>query len=122
MNGYLVKLNTIDLTPYLKSYNVSRPKLSTDSGRNMAGNLVFTHLGIFPKLTLEFRPITEAEADTIITLLDNPSVTVSWWDAVTRGYKEAAFYPSDFDYSILLKDRGYYNTFKVSLVSINKMQ
>lgn len=121
MNGYLIKINNVDVTSYLKRYNVSRPKLSTDSGRSLTGNLKFTHLGIFPKINLEFRPMDESEVDTVVTILDSPTISVEWWDAVTRGYKTGDFYAGDFDYSMLLKDRGIYDSFKVSLISINKM-
>lgn len=122
MNGYLIKINSLDLTPYLKKYSVARPKLFADAGRNMRGNLKNTFLGVFPKITLEFRPINETEADTILTVLEGSIFTVEWYDAVTRGYKTGDFYPGDYDYSILLKDRGIYDSFKVSLITYNAME
>lgn len=126
MNGYLVKLNTTDVTGFLKApsgYEVHRAKLWTDAGRNMSGNLRSTFLGIFPKITLDVRAgLSNDELQPLINILDNTQITVEWWDVVTQGYKSGTFYAGDFTYSMHRKNgQEFYDTFKVSLISFNKM-
>lgn len=124
MTGYLVRINGSDL-PNLKSYAVQRTKLYSSAERNGQGNLKTTFLGIFPKIMLEFAPMNEADMSTLITLLDNDSFTVSWYDEKTNNYKSGTFYAGDFDYSLIKKTKGatpaLYNEFSVNLISFNKM-
>ena len=118
--AYLAKINGTELKR-IKKYEVSLPKLSTDAGRNMKGNLKVTHLGIFPKLSLEFRPMTEEQMAEIGVLLDNPSFTLEWWNPISRSYKTDTFYSGDTSFSLILKDKRIYDSFKVSIIAFNAM-
>ena len=123
MTGYTLKINTTDITGYLKSpggYTTQRAKLWKDAGRNMTGNLLSTFLGIFPKIKLNVRAgLSDSEISTLTTLLDNASFTVQWWDSKSQSYKTGTFYAGDFD--IPLHTKGFYDTFQVSLISFNKL-
>ena len=115
----LVKINNISL-PKLKAYKVQPNKLWTEAGRNMAGDLRSTFIGIFHKLLLEFAPTTEAECSTIINLINLPSFTVAWYDEATDSMKTGTFYAGDFDYSVLKKADGIYDAFSVNLIPFSK--
>lgn len=121
MTGYLLKINTIDLTPYISEYKVERPKLVTDAGRNLKGDLRASFLGIYPKINLTFKALTESETSTVVGLLDNASFTVNWWDPGSQTYKSGTFYAGDFDSSLIIKNRGIYAGFRVNLISFSKM-
>lgn len=116
----LIKINTVDITK-LTDWEVERNKLWTDAGRNMAGDLRSTFVGIFPKVQLSFGYLTAEEVSEIAGLLDNPSFTVEWWDVVTQSLKSGTYYASDFSIPIWSKAREMYKPFKVSLVPFNKM-
>jgi hypothetical protein len=114
-----VRINGVDL-PKLKSYKVQRNKLWTDAGRNMNGELRSTFIGIFPKIFLEFVNTTQAEISTLITLLDQASFTVSWWDELTDTMKSGTYYAGDFDYTVINKSKGLYEPFTVNLIPFTK--
>lgn len=118
---YLIKINSTEIYN-IKRYSVSLPKLNTDAGRNMKGNLKTTFLGIFPKIQVEFKPLSEAQVAEIGALLNNPSFTLQWWNPVTQTYKTGTFYSGDTDFSLLMKEKGIYDSFKVSLISYNAME
>jgi hypothetical protein len=120
ISSILVKINGTTLTG-LKGYTVERNKLWTDAGRDMGGNLHSVHVGLFPKLNLEFRPLTDTELAVLIPLLDLPSFTVEWYDAGTNTVKEGLYYSGDYKYSVYRKDTGLYETFTVNLIPYNKM-
>ena len=117
---YTIKINSTAL-PKLKKYKVGRNKLFTDSGRNMAGELRASFVGIFPKIMLEFAPTTASEMATIADLLDNPFFTVSWWDAESQSLKSGSYYASDFEVGLLDLSRELYEGFSVNLVPVAKM-
>lgn len=117
---YLIKINNTSL-PKLKAYKIGRNKLFSEAGRNMAGTLRATFTGIFPKISLEFAPLTATEMATLDGLLDNPFFTVSWWDARTQAIKSGEYYASDYDNSILDVERELYQGFTVNLVPVAKM-
>lgn len=117
---YLVKIGTTELQN-LKSFTVERNKLWTDADRNLNGDLKATFVGVFPKLVLEFGYLTEAELKANVTLLDDPSFTVSWWDSEKTDYSSGSFYAGDFGYPLFDKEKGRYSPFKVSLIPYSKL-
>lgn len=118
--SYLVRINSTDI-PKIKDYKVQRNKLWTDAGRNLAGDLRSTFIGIFPKIMLVLAPLTEAQMTSLITLLDAPSFTVSWWDAKTQTHKSGTFYAGDFEIGVLKKSTGMYEDTKFNLIPFNKL-
>ena len=117
---YTIKLASTDISSYLKSYEVERNKLWTDADRNLAGGLKATFIGIFPKITLEFTYLSETNLKTVIGLLDEPSISVNWWDSKSGGYKTANYYSGDYNYPLFDKTRELYEPFSVSLIPYEK--
>ena len=116
----LLKINSTTL-PGIKSYKVQRNKLWADAGRNMAGNLRSTLIGIFPKLLVEFTYLTRAQMSTVIGLLDNGSFTVEWYDEYTDTVKSGTFYAGDYDIPLFSKSTAVYASFSVNLIPFNKL-
>lgn len=117
---YYIKIDDQDISKLTK-FSVGRNKLWTDSGRNMAGELKSTFIGLFPKITLEFSYLTTDEVSIIAGLLDQPSFTVSWFDVVSKSHKSADYYASDFDVPAFDKDRQLWEPFSVNLVPFKKL-
>lgn len=118
---YLVEIDDTPL-PQLKKFKVGRNKLWANADRNMAGELRSTFVGIFPKLTLEFAPMSDADLRTLIGLLDQPSFTVTWYDEYTQTDATGTYYASDYEYSIFNQYWGLYEGFTCSLVPFTKYE
>ena len=115
----LIKINNV-LLPKLKGFEVSREKLYSTANRNMAGNLKAAFIGIFPKITLSFTNTSQVEMSTIISLLDLPSFTCSWWDELTDTVKSSKYYAGSYKYAVFKKSQGSYMPFTVDLIPYNK--
>jgi hypothetical protein len=120
---YLVKIGSTELDGYLKQNGliVERNKLWTDADRNLNGDLKATFIGVFPKLTLEFTYLTEAQMKTITGLLDDSSFTVSWWNSKIEDYTSATYYAGDYSYPVFNKEKGTYESWGVSLIPFSKV-
>jgi hypothetical protein len=118
---YLVKISSTELDQYLKGLTVERNKLWVDADRNLNGDLKATFIGIFPKILLEFKHLTEAQLKTVTGLLEPSSISVSWWDSKAEDYSSGSFYASDYGYPVFNKSKGLYEPFSVSLIAYNKL-
>lgn len=115
----LLKINSTVISK-LAEWEVERNKLWTDAGRNMAGDLKATFIGLFPKIVVNFGYLTGAELATVATLLDATSFTAEYWDVKTQTMKSGTYYASDYSTPIFDKNRELYKPFKVSLVPFKK--
>ena len=65
-------INNISMGQYLVQATYGYHKLFDESsGRNLAGSMVATLIGIFPKLILQFRKLTKEELEIIIQILES---------------------------------------------------
>ena len=116
----LIKINNTELTK-VKKYKVTRAKLWADAGRNMAGDMRATFIGIFPKISLEFVTLTAEEVADLIGVLDAPSFSVTWFDAYSSSTKTADYYAGDYEYSLYRADTESYEGFTVDLIPFKKL-
>lgn len=71
----------ISLGEYITEAKYEYNKLyANGSGRNLAGAMISTLLGIFPKIIVKFRPLTKTELELLIPILDNPTQQVQYYD------------------------------------------
>lgn len=68
-----------------------------DSGRNLAGEQSGTLLGIFPKITVQFRKLNKAELELIAGVLDNATQVVSYYDPNKKAQVEMDTYTGDWE-------------------------
>ena len=70
---------------------------ASDSGRNLAGVMSGTLVGIFPKIILQFRKLTKAELEIVIPLLDAQNQTVKYYDPFKKATVEMTTYTGDYE-------------------------
>ena len=81
VNKDSIKVNGISMGQYLVQADYEYNKLwSSDTGRNLAGTQSGTLIGIFPKLVLQFRRLSQEELHKIAPILDSARQTVEYYD------------------------------------------
>jgi hypothetical protein len=93
-----IMVNNISMGPYITEAKYGYNKLwSSDSGRNLAGSMTGTLVGIFPKITLQFRKLTKSELETIVPLLDSATQNVRYYDPKKGAYITIQTYTGDYE-------------------------
>lgn len=109
----------IDLGQYLVQANFGYHKLwASDSGRNLAGSQTGTLIGIFPKLTLQFRSLNQTELELLVPILDSASQEVTYYDPYKKAETTMSTYAGDW--TIANKRVGKNEGFKCSFISKEK--
>lgn len=81
VNKDSIKVNGISMGQYLVQAEYEYNKLwAPDSGRNLKGKQTGTLIGIFPKLVLQFRRLSQEELHIIAPILDSARQTVQYYD------------------------------------------
>ena len=93
-----ITIDNVSMGQYLIQAKYGYNKLwSNDSGRNLAGAMTGTLIGIFPKITLQFRKLTQEELEIITPILDSPSQTVSYYDPTKQDVVTIETYTGDYE-------------------------
>ena len=91
-------VNNVNLGQYILEAKYSYNKLwSSDSGRNLAGTQSGTLIGIFPKITVQFRKLTQAELETLAPILDSARQTVQYYDPNKKAMTTMTTYTGDYE-------------------------
>lgn len=115
-------VNNINLGQYILEAKYSYNKLwSSDSGRNLAGTQSGTLIGIFPKITVQFRKLTQVELETLAPILDSARQTVKYYDPNKKAMTTMTTYTGDYEIDnkgIIghVKNEG----FQVSFISVKR--
>lgn len=94
--------NYLSLGQYLVEAKYGYNKLWSDGGRNLAGTMTATFLGIFPKLILQFRSLNKTEFEAIAPILDAPAQSLKYYDPTKKATVTMDTYTGD--YEIVNKD------------------
>ena len=98
VNKDSIMINNISMGQYLVEATFGFNKLwSSDSGRNLAGTQSGTLVGIFPKLSLQFRKLTKSELELIVPILDSTNQTVSYYDPYKKAQTTMTTYTGDYE-------------------------
>ena len=112
-------IDGISMGQYIVQATFSFPKLwSSDSGRNLAGKMTGTLIGIFPKLVLQFRPLTKEELNKIAPILDKSIQTVTYYDASKNKNITMTTYTGDWE--LLNRNINQNEGFSCSFISTKK--
>ena len=115
INRNSIKLNNISMGDYLLSAKYEFNKLwGSDTGRNLKGSFSGTLVGIYPKITLTFRKLTQAEMNLIAPILDSGSQSLTYYDPTTNSNKTITTYSGDWSYEnkrIMTKNDSFSCTF-----------
>lgn len=117
-----IRVNNISMGQYLLQAKYEYNKLwASDTGRNLAGSLSGTLLGIFPKITLTFRKLTKAEMNIIAPILDSATQTVQYYDPTTNSSKTLTTYTGDWNYvNKRISDKN--ESFEIAFISRERRQ
>ena len=90
-------INNVDMSPYILSVDYGYYKLwGKDTGRNLAGVWSGSIIGIFPKITMQFRKLTKAEVELLAPILDSGSLSVTYYDANKKTSTTMSCYSTDW--------------------------
>ena len=112
-------INNVSMGQYIVEAKFNYPKLwASDSGRNLAGKMTGTLIGIFPKIILQFRPLTKEELNIIAPILDSAIQTVVYYDPSKDRNITMSTYTGDWE----LKNRNIKQNegFSCSFISVAK--
>lgn len=99
INKDSIMINNVSMGQYLLGAKYEYNKLwGEDTGRNLAGKFTGTLVGIFPKLILTFRKLTQAEMNIIAPILDSSSQRVTYYDPSINQNKTITTYTGDWGY------------------------
>lgn len=91
-------VNNINLGKYIVEARYGYNKLwSSDSGRNLAGTQSGTLIGIFPKIVVQFRKLTQTELETLAPVLDSVRQTVQYYDPNKKAMTTMTTYTGDYE-------------------------
>ena len=91
-------INNVNMGQYILEAKYGYNKLwSNDSGRNMAGTQSGTLIGIFPKIILQFRRLTQTELETLVPILDSANQTVQYYDPYKKSKITMITYTGDYE-------------------------
>lgn len=90
--------------PKIINYDVEYDKLwGSDSGRNLAGDMKATLVGIFPKICLKIGATTEDDMSWFLSKANKAFITVEWYDAEIKGTRTAQCYSNNLKASLKSK-------------------
>ncbi len=107
--------------PKIKKYAPGYKKLwSDDTGRSITGENKGTLVGIFPKLTLTFAPMTEDEMSIVENITCQASCLVKYYDSHTKTLLQNSFYFGDVDTDLMRKDTMMFEECTITVVANKK--
>lgn len=97
-NSFLI--NNVNFGQYLMSVKFGYHKIwGKDTGRNnIAGTYTGTLIGIFPKFTLHFGALTQAQMEAIVPILDSAQQSVTYYDPNAKTTKTISTYSGDYEF------------------------
>lgn len=123
VNKNSITINGVNIGQYLVEAKYGFNKLwSQDSGRNLAGTQTGTLIGIFPKLTLQFRKLTKTELETIVPILDSARQTVTYYDPRKKQNVTMTTYTGDYEITNkhIINNNRKNEGFSCSFIAISK--
>ena len=98
LNKDSITVNGISIGQYLLNARYEHNKLwANDSGRNLAGVMSGSLVGIFPKIILQFGRLNKTDLETIIPILDATSQTFTYYDPNKKDYVTMTTYTGDYE-------------------------
>ena len=118
-----ITINNVSMGQYITQAQYDFNKLwGADTGRNLAGTMSGTLVGIFPKIILTFRKLTKSELEVIVPILDSARQSVTYYDPNKKANVTMSTYTGD--YGIINKNIISGNTknegFTCSFISVSK--
>ena len=91
-------INGVNIGQYIVQAKYGYHKLwGSDSGRNLAGEQSGTLVGIFPKITLQFRKLKRSELELLVPIFDSPLQTLTYYDPNKQNNITIETYTNDYE-------------------------
>lgn len=91
-------VNGLNLGPFILEAKFGFNKLwASDTGRNLAGTYSGTLIGIFPKIIVQFKKLTQSEAEQIVPILDSSTQSVKYYDPNKKQKITISTYTGDYE-------------------------
>lgn len=91
-------INELNMGSFITEVKYGYHKIwANDSGRNLAGVQSGTLIGIFPKITLQFGPLTKSEIETLAPILDSATQSLTYYDPVKKKSITLSTYTNDWE-------------------------
>lgn len=119
INKDSITINNVSMGQYLLQAEYEFNKLwAEDTGRNLAGTMSGTLIGIFPKIILTFRKLSQAELNIIAPILDSSSQSLTYYDPTKNQNVTLSTYTGDW--KIVNKYISKNESFTCSFISREK--
>lgn len=93
-----IVINELNLGSFIVEAKYGYHKLwGSDSGRNLAGTQSGTLIGIFPKITIQFKPLSRSEIETLAPILDSATQNLTYYDPVKKEKITISTYTGDWE-------------------------
>lgn len=117
-------VNSVSLGQYIVSAEYQYNKLwASDSGRNLAGKQSGTLIGIFPKIIVTFRKLTQEEMELLVPILDSASQSLTYYDPLKKQNITIDTYTGDYNFTNknIIGQNGHKNEgFNISFIAIDR--
>lgn len=116
-------INGVSMGQYIVEAKYGYNKLwSSDSGRTLSGKMTGSLVGIFGKITLQFRKLTKSELETITPILDSVRQTVTYYDPKKQASVTMTTYSSDYEITnkYVIDNNRKNEGFSCSFISVSK--
>lgn len=112
-------MDNISMGKYITQAKFGYHKLwSSDSGRALSGKQSGTLVGIFPKFTLSFRSLTEAELTYLAPHFDNPRQVIKYQDP--NKHKQLSIETYSGDWEIVYKHLKKGQPFDLAFIAVDR--
>lgn len=119
LNKNSLYMDGISMGQYLTQVKYSYNKLwSSDTGRTLSGKMTGTLIGIFPKITMTFRKLTEQELVYLAPHFDNSVQTIKYKDPNKNADVTIETYTGDWE--TLYKNMDKADTFDLAFISVDR--
>ena len=91
---------------------------SEDTGRNLAGTQSGTLIGIFPKITVQVKKLTQSQLEQLAPILDKATQLLTYYDPIKKDNITMSTYTGDWE----LVNRGIQQNegFSIAFISRKK--
>ena len=119
INKDSITVNSVSMGQYLLSAKFEFNKLwAQDTGRNLAGKMTGTLVGIFPKIILHFRKLSKSELNIIAPILDSANQSLTYYDPSLNRNVTITTYTGDW--SIENRYIAKNNSFECSFIATER--
>lgn len=112
-------VNELNLGSFILEAKFGYHKLwSEDSGRNLAGSQSGTLIGIFPKITVQFKKLSQEELEKIAPILDSAVQNLTYYDPNKKKDITMSTYTGDWELvnRSIMQNQG----FSCAFISVRK--